>query len=508
MSTASKKVAIAATAVAALVATTALAAQLSGTWEDVEGWDYSILDSTSESWLKVNYGARSGMKTLVPYLWNNYSGVKGADGSRTADVDGDGDTDVMTVYEEDKALYVYENTWGRDHYNAVARQKVGLGCGQSEEAIFFDFDGNGYPDIMCVATAGGNGVTGERLYAYRNLRPMGDCAKMDGAISPCWSPRPEEFGSGVPQKNWYRIGGDNGSIDLNHDNCPDIAIGSAGGDIGVLWCPPATRRNPSTWIYSKVWGVSDAEIQKIMMVTHGGANWLVWSAKMPNKGVYAARYQSGIGASATFGPVQRIVSDVYSMEFTIANVDADGVPDLVLPTREDVAGMGVVRVYFGNSTVAAPWLGQGYMRLDPPWEHVNCNGLRNENIVKGAAVGDVWGGSEPDIVIMGRGCPYAANGFFYYANRVGGSGPQRNRGNYVWRPLTNQTKAIYQDDEEQKWDPPQLVDIDRDGDLDVVSADENGDWGDTFKNGVNATAKGSDPHDDGVGTLVFWNPRR
>jgi hypothetical protein len=468
------------------------------------------LDSTADSWLKVNYGARNGAKQSVPFWWNNYSGATGADGSRAADVDRDGDMDVLTVYEESKALYVYENTWGRDHYNAVARQKVGAGCGASEEAIFLDFDGNGYPDIVCVATAGGPGVAGERVYGYRNLRPVGgSCAIVNGVTSPCWSATPLEFGgSGVPQKNWYRIGGDNGSIDLNADNCPDIAIGSAGGDIGVLWCPPATRTNPATWTYSKVWDVSDAEIQKIMMVRHAGATWLVWSAKMPNKGVYAAKYQSGIGASATFATVQRIVGDVYSMELTLANVDGDGVPDLVLPTREDVAGMGVVRVYFGSATASAPWLGQGYMRLDPPWEHASCNGLRNENIAKGVAVGDVWGGTQPDIVVMGRGCPFAANGFFYYQQKVSDALPRRNRANYTWRPLTNQTKAIYQDNEEQKWDSPQLVDIDRDGDLDVVSSDENGDWGDTFKNGLSSTATGSDPHDDGVGTIVFWNPRQ
>ena len=52
------------------------------------------------------------------------------------------------------------------------------------------------------------------------------------------------------------------------------------------------------------------------------------------------------------------------------------------------------------------------------------------------------------------------------------------------------------------------MDIDRDGDLDVLSSDENGDWGDTFRNGVNSIARGADPHDDGLGTLVFWNPRR
>jgi hypothetical protein len=202
------------------------------------------------------------------------------------------------------------------------------------------------------------------------------------------------------------------------------------------------------------------------------------------------------------------------MEFTIADVDGDSAPDLVLPTRDDPRAItrGAVRVYWGDNKLNRPWIDLNYSLFTLQWAHSLCNGLRNENIAKGVAVGEILeavpGAKFADIIVMGRGCPYAANGFLYYKSTLTNPAQVRNPNNWAWRSLTNHTGNIMQDAEEQKWDAPQLVDLDDDGDLDIVGSDENGDWGDTFKNGVNDAdgAPGSDPHDDGLGTVVFWNP--
>ncbi len=482
-----------------------------------DGWDYSIINSTIEDYLSTNYGVINGAKAIVPFQNATYSGVKGADGARVADVDGDGDYDVVTVYEESKELYVYENTDPvSEHRNAFRRQLIGIGCGGSEEAIFFDFDGDDDPDIVCTATSGGPGLAGEIIYVYENnINGRTGCHL--SAPSPCWSLTPSSLGANVPQKDWYRLGGDLGSMDINNDGCPDLAIGSAGGEVGVLWCPlNEDRADPLDWTYQRLWNVNDAEVQKLSMIRRSNGAWLVWSVKDPNQGVYYAKYKAGTGygPTAKWSAITRLVKDVYSMEFTIADVDGDNAPDLVLPTREDprANNRGAVRVYWGNNKLNRPWIDLNYSLFTLQWANTRCNGLRNENIAKGVSVGEVWaatgGPNVADIVVMGRGCPYAANGFLFYRSLLTDLASVRNPLNWAWRSLTNHKGSVMQDAEEQKWDAPQLVDLDGDGDQDIVGSDENGDWGDTFKNGVNDAdgAPGSDPHDDGLGTVVFWNP--
>lgn len=488
----------------------------------VDGWDYSILDTKSEKWLEVFYGVTEDHKAVVPWFLDSYSDVKGADGSRLADVDLDnnGAMDVLTVYEGSKQLFVYLNTWGSQHYNAVGRQQVGDGCGASEEAVFFDFTGNGYPDIVCAATSRGSGLEGNRIYVFVNQFDSPDCSENNaiesGTPSPCWS-LAQQVGNNIPHKNWYRIGGDMGSIDFNDDNCPDLAIGSSGGDVGVLWCPGEDERpDPNNWDYQTVWDVDDGEVQRIMTIKYSvkdqESTWLVWSVKKPKSGVYVSRYQPNEDdptKPGTFSDATQIVDNIKSMEFTIADLDDDELGDLVLPTRNDVDGSGIVRVFFGAEGLDAPWFGQADMQLVPPWGSAICDGLRTYKTPKGVAVGNVWGDDALDIVVMGRGCPYAANGFFYYDPITEDSqSPKREAKNYVWRPLTNQTGNIFQDNEEEKWDRPQLHDMDCDGDLDVVASDEEGDWADTFKDGLqpDPVRSGEDPHDYGVGTLIFWNP--
>jgi hypothetical protein len=251
--------------------------------------------------------------------------------------------------------------------------------------------------------------------------------------------------------------------------------------------------------------------------------WLIWSVKSPNAGVYASKYfpnEQNPAQPGLFSKPVEIVDGVKSMEFDIGEIDGadangDSYPDLVLPTRGDTGGVGLVRVYFGAPGLVAPWFQQTPLILTPAWESALCNRLRTYNVVKGAAIGDIWnnpnapsGKTYNEIVIMGRGCPYASNGFFYFDPGSDDPAPT-NPANYVWRSLTNQAGNIFQDQEVEKWDRPQLADMDCDGDLDVISADEEGDWYDTFRNGVNdpnPVRTGDDPNDYGVGTLIFWNP--
>ncbi|MGC9452562.1 MAG: FG-GAP-like repeat-containing protein, partial [Oceanipulchritudo sp.] len=167
------------------------------------------------------------------------SGLNGADGARTADVDGDGDQDLIVAYEEAATVRIYENpgpaTAINGNWSHVSFS--GSGLASIEDANLADLDGDGRIDF--VASMEG---TNRKLTVY-----WAPAAPADYWNNANWTAM--EIPSAAGQDWMYSQ-----VLDLDGLNGPDIVAGSKGNVAGsdpatVSWLKaPADPRVAGDWI--------------------------------------------------------------------------------------------------------------------------------------------------------------------------------------------------------------------------------------------------------------------
>jgi len=166
---------------------------------------------------------------------------RGADGVRLADVDGDGDLDIATGWEEGGVVRVYQNPGpdavaSVDTWRAVTVGKVK----SAEDAVFADLDGDGALDVV-------SSCEGRTRTLFMHWAPY---KRADYWSSEEWYTQP--FPASKGGQSWmFAV-----PIDVDSDGHLDLVTGSKGEDASIGWWRSPGRgdvaRDLSTWTFHKL----------------------------------------------------------------------------------------------------------------------------------------------------------------------------------------------------------------------------------------------------------------
>lgn len=352
------------------------------------------------------------------------AGSKGADGVRFADVDRDGLTDIVTGWEEGGAVRVAFQpplSGIRDPWPTVEVGRVG----SPEDAVAVDLDADGALEIVSSS----EGRT-RSVHVHRVSGPARDPASWSTAPFPALEGRaawmfcaPARIGTG-PR--------------------PDLFLGSKneGAGIGVLTAPPQPRDlsawrwrslRPAGWVMSLVPADLDADGDLDLLFSdrkgpRRGVAWLENPGRPPDPGSPWPEHAIG-GADA----------EVMFLDY--ADLDGDARLDVVAATRD--RGLLVFR---RSTDPGAAWAPD---RIAAP------PGLGKP---KAVAIADLDGDTRADLVVSCEGAERASGVLALMASG------DRERPTWIARDISGPPGT--------KFDLVVPYDLDRDGDLDVVTCEE------------------------------------
>jgi hypothetical protein len=343
---------------------------------------------------------------------------KGADGVRLADVNGDGFQDIATGWEEGGLVKVYLNP-------GPARVKtpwpsVIVGRVKSpEDAVFADVNADGAVDV--VSSCEGSEQTVYVHWAPKNPADYLDASQWRTEALPASKDRmkwmfiaPTQAGAGRAPQLFAGAKGEGAAIGI-------FKSGDVPGDLsGWTW----HEIHPLGWLMSLVWTDMDGD---------GDQDLLLTDRKGENRGCHWLRNPgpAGVWRLLTAG-----LRDYEVMFLATGDVDGDNMHDIVVACK-DAPMMRLER----NS--------------DGSWDETAISMPENTGTGKGVGLGDMDGDGLIDIVFT---CEHAENkrGVMYMARQEDGT----------WVP--HDISGL----EGIKFDRVELIDLDADGDLDVLTCEE------------------------------------
>ncbi|MEM7474135.1 MAG: VCBS repeat-containing protein [Planctomycetota bacterium] len=158
------------------------------------------------------------------------SGKRGADGVRLADVNGDGLADIATGWEEGGAVAVYLNPGPAQSKNIWATVTVGQVRGV-EDAVFADLDSDGAVDVVSCAEGKVNNV-------FVHWAPKSPKEYLNAES---W--RTDVFPKSSGRRWMFAL-----PLDVNADGRVDLVVGSKNDNAIVGWLENPTRsRDVASW---------------------------------------------------------------------------------------------------------------------------------------------------------------------------------------------------------------------------------------------------------------------
>lgn len=188
--------------------------------------------------------------------------LRGADGVRLGDADGDGDLDVVTGWEEGRAVRIAfqpERERVRQPWPTVTVGEVA----DAEDAVFADLDGDGRLDVVSCSEG-----------ATRTVHVHWCPADVRDAQS--W--KTLTFPATAGEQAWmFAL-----PFDVDGERGMDLLVGSkgAGGAVGWLRSPPHPR-DLGAWTYHRI-----VDAGWIMSLCADGAGVVVSDRRGANRGVY------------------------------------------------------------------------------------------------------------------------------------------------------------------------------------------------------------------------------
>lgn len=359
------------------------------------------------------------------------SSSNGADGARTADVNGDGLMDIVSGWEEGGIARAYLHP-GPGHV-ALPWPAVTVGSVTDvEDAVFVDLDRDGAMDV--VTCSEGNTRQIRVHWAPSSPADYLDPAKWQSAVMPA------SVGLAWMYAEPMQVDGLNG-IDL-------VAGCKFGGVIAWFESPAANPRNLALWTRHTMSAVGWTMSLIARDLDGDGDLDMAVTDRFNDVGLQGARWleNPGTGTAAQKQPWPNRFIGAQGQEAMLSafhDMDGDGLEDLLVPIRTPASLILFRRLH--------PMLNN--------WQGYTIAGPANVGVAKAVSVGDIDIDGDPDLVVS-------------FAEASGG------KSGVVWMSyLTAPTDPVWQDHEISgpagiKFDLVALVDLDLDADLDVITTEE------------------------------------
>jgi hypothetical protein len=353
---------------------------------------------------------------------------KGADGVKLGDLNNDGFADIVTGWEEGFKTRIYLHP-GIDR---VTEKWPSVNIGETpsvEDAVFVDLNGDDYLDV--VASCEGQEMAMYLLFAPKN-------------------------GEILDPKQWKQmlLPGSKGKTRWMFAEPADVGFGSKTvrllfaaskdpeGTVGYWEIPRDAEQRKAPWKWRQL-----AETGWVMSILpkdmdgDGDLDLFYVNRKNEFRGTYWLENPGSVEAVWTNHLVGG--DDLESLFAKIADLDQDGLEDIVLTAKDQ----------------QIIW----WRRLDATglaWEKRALEYPENTGSAKAVAIGDIDQDGLPDIVVTCENADSPKQGAFWVKQAAN-------------RPFEQWQASGISGPEGIKFDRIELIDLDRDGDLDVLTCEEH-----------------------------------
>lgn len=353
--------------------------------------------------------------------------LAGADGVKLKDVNGDGLMDIATGWEEGNQTKVYLNP-GHKRAGKLWKSVVVGKTPCVEDALFCDFDGNGIYDVV-TSTEGWN----KEIYFHWSPEK-----KRDYLDSTKW--RQESLPAAKKKMQWMYAQ----AAQINGKNGIDIVVGAKNKNAQLGWFEsPADPRKIEDWMWRPICDVSWIMSVEMIDMDGDGDIDILYSDRKPgvDQGIYWAENPGECEAQKELWKTHLVgCKDQEVMFLTVTDYDQDGLDDVIV-TECTSRQIVIIRK---EDKGGKNW--QEIDRIDIP---------KHSGTPKSVAVTDIDGDGQLDIIHSAERSFDNKEGIFWLSKKSG---------EWQWHSVSG-SKGI-------KYDKIELIDLDGDCDLDILTCEE------------------------------------